>query len=367
MAPAPFFNLRNRLLSSASFRRKAEKLPFGQWLARRHAGRLFRIAGGFIHTQVLLSCVRLNLFEILRPRPLTTAELAARTQIPEDRLRHLLAAAAALDLLKRRRRDRFGLGPLGAAMNENEAVTAFVLHHDAFYQDLIDPVALFAGTAETRMSSLWSYATARTTDNLERDDVRAYTKLMSESQSMVAEQVLDAFSFAESKSLIDIGGGSGAFAKAVAARWPELAITVADLPPVADIARQSMLDEGLERRIDVIGIDATSGDIPGTYDVVSLVRIIHDHDDDRALQILRTARAALSEGGRLLLAEPMAARNFAGVLNDAYFQVYLLAMGSGRPRRSGELKRLLKEAGFSSVKRCKTRVPLITSVLVARP
>ena len=63
----------------------------------------------------------------------------------------------------------------------------------------------------------------------------------------------------------------------------------------------------------------------------------------------------------------MAARNLAGVLNDAYFQVYLLAMGSGRPRRVGELKSLLKAAGFSSVRRCKTRVPLITSVLVAKP
>ncbi len=195
MAPAPFLNFRNRLLSSAEFRRKAEKLPLGQWFARRHASRLFRIAGGFIHTQVLLTCVRLDLFEILRAKPLSTGELAARTQVPEDRLRHLLAAAAALDLLKRRRRDRFGLGPLGAAMNENEAVTAFVLHHDAFYKDLADPVEMFKGTVETRMSALWSYATAETPDALEREDVRAYTRLMSESQAMVAEQVLDAFSF----------------------------------------------------------------------------------------------------------------------------------------------------------------------------
>ena len=367
MAPSPFLNLRNRLLSSADFRRRAEKLPFGQWLARRHANRLFRIAGGFIHSQVLLACVRLDLFEMLRPRPLQTSELAARTGIPEHRLRHLLAAAAALDLLTRRRRDRFGLGPLGAAMNENEAVTAFVLHHDAFYQDLVDPVALFAGTSEPKIAALWAYASSNEPDALENDDVRAYTSLMSKSQVMVAEQVLDAFSFEDSKSLIDIGGGSAAFARAVAARWPDLAITVADLPPVADIARQGLLDDGLERRIDVIGIDATSGNIPGTYDVVSLVRIVHDHDDDRALKILTTARSALSDDGALLVAEPLAATDAAGALNDAYFQVYLLAMGSGRPRRYAEMKKLLKQAGFGSVKRRRTRVPLITSVIVAKP
>lgn len=366
MAPAPFLNLRNRLLSSAEFRRKAEKLPFGQWFARRHANRLFRIAGGFIHSQVLLACVRLDLFEVLRTRPLKTSELAARTGLPEHRLRHLLSAAAALDLLTRRRRDRFGLGPLGAAMNENDAVRAFVLHHDVFYEDLVDPIALFAGDSDTRLSALWAYASSAEPATLERDDVRAYTALMSQSQVMVAEQVLDAFSFADSKSLIDIGGGGGAFARAVAARWPELAITVADLPPVADIARQALQHEGLERRIDVIGIDATTGNLPGTYDVASLVRILHDHDDDRALDILKTARSALSDDGLLLVAEPLAAKDAAGALNDAYFQVYLLAMGTGRPRRYAELKKLLKRAGFRSVRRRRTRVPLITSVIVAK-
>ena len=367
MAPAPLLNLRNRLLSRADFRRKAEKLPFGQWFARKHANRLFRIAGGFIHSQVLLACVRLDLFDMLRARPLKTSEIASRTGLPERRLRHLLAAAAALDLLTRRRRDRFGLGPLGAAMNENTAVRAFVLHHDAFYQDLVDPVALFAGTSESRLSALWAYASSAEPGALERDDVRAYTALMSQSQVMVAEQVLDAFSFADSKSLVDIGGGSAAFARAVAARWPDVAITVADLPPVADIARQTLREAGLERRIDVIGIDATTGNLPGTYDVVSLVRIIHDHDDDRALKILQTARSALSDDGTLLVAEPLAAKDAAGALNDAYFQVYLLAMGSGRPRRYAELKKLLKQAGFGSVRRRRTRVPLITSVVVAKP
>ena len=190
---------------------------------------------------------------------------------------------------------------------------------------------------------------------------------MSKSQVMVAEQVLDAFSFEDSSSLIDIGGGSAAFAREVAARWPDVAITVADLPPVADIARQSLRDDGLERRIDVIGVDAASGNIPGTYDVVSLVRIIHDHDDDRALEILKTARSALSDDGVLLVAEPLAANDAAGALNDAYFQVYLLTMGSGRPRRYSELKKLLKQAGFRSIRRRRTRVPLVTSVVVAKP
>jgi demethylspheroidene O-methyltransferase len=52
-------------------------------------------------------------------------------------------------------------------------------------------------------------------------------------------------------------------------------------------------------------------------------------------------------------------------MGDAYFGVYLWAMGSGRPRSAAELAGMLEQAGFSRVSRRPTRVPLQTSVLVA--
>ncbi len=321
------------------------------------------MAGGFIHTQVLLSCVKLGLFERLSSGAVSVAELAVESSVDEGRLRHLLGAATALDLLSRRRRDRYALGPLGAAMLGNASVLAFVRHHEVLYRDLDDPLAFFRGDTQPELARLWAYASSE--DALSGEQVTDYTALMAESQAMVAEQVLAAFSFQKSRSLVDIGGGSGAFARAVAERWPHLAITVADLPAVADIARKALQASGLERRIDVVGLDASEDAIPGSYDVVSLVRIVHDHNDDKAVEILRRARAALAPGGQLLLAEPIAATDAAGRLNDAYFQVYLLAMGSGRPRTRSELKTLLREAGFTAIRRHRTPVPLITSVFSA--
>jgi demethylspheroidene O-methyltransferase len=52
-------------------------------------------------------------------------------------------------------------------------------------------------------------------------------------------------------------------------------------------------------------------------------------------------------------------------MGDAYFGVYLWAMGSGRPRSGQELAGMLENAGFSSIKRLPTRIPLQTSVLTA--
>ena len=95
--------------------------------------------------------------------------------------------------------------------------------------------------------------------------------------------------------------------------------------------------------------------------------MLHDHDDHAALALLRAARAALAPGGRLLIAEPMAGTRGAAASGDAYFGFYLLAMGRGRPRRPEVIAAMLRTAGFSRSRLLRTRVPLVTRVMIAVP
>ena len=71
--------------------------------------------------------------------------------------------------------------------------------------------------------------------------------------------------------------------------------------------------------------------------------------------------------GTLLLAEPMSGTPGAEPVGEAYFGFYLLAMGRGRPRTPAEIGALLRAAGFGGVRARRTRTPLLTSVLTARP
>ena len=98
---------------------------------------------------------------------------------------------------------------------------------------------------------------------------------------------------------------------------------------------------------------------------MTLIRVIHDHDDASVLQILRAAHAALPSDGRLLIAEPMADTPGAETVGDAYFGFYLLAMGRGRPRSPARIAELLLAAGFAKPRLIPTSMPLQTSVLVA--
>lgn len=357
--------IRDGLLSSRRFQRLAAAFLLTRPIARRRAADLFDLCAGFVYSQVLVVCVRLRLFQQLRPGPLTAAALAARASIPPDAMGVLLEAAAALRLLERRE-ERYGLGPLGAAILGNPGIAAMVEHHAALYADLSDPVAFLREDAcGCRLSSYWPYATGDAV-GLTREAVSPYTALMSASQPMVAEMVLGAYSFRKHRCLLDIGGGDGSFLVSVSQVAPKLELKLLDLPEVAAIARDKLCTAGLASRATVIGGDFLKTPLPQGADVISLIRVVHDHDDEVVLDLFTRIRNALPPDGALVIGEPMSASRGGADALSAYFALYLLAMGSGRPRSFVALQRLLSRSGFSDVRDRPTRIPLIASVIVAR-
>ena len=361
-----FYSFRNRLLASPRFQRWAAAFPLTRPLARRRARELFDLCAGFVYSQVLQACVQLDLFQFLAEEPKTLAGIARHCQLDEEASRRLLDAAVALHLIERRGGQRYGLGIHGAALLGNPGVIAMIKHHTMLYQDLTDPVALLKGEKEDcLLNQYWHYTEEKNVTGEATQKVSPYSALMSASQPLVAEQILDGYSLKAHHCLLDVGGGDGTFLMTVARRYPHLQLMHFDLPAVAEKARQNFSDAGLGDRVTVHPGSFLTDALPKGADVISLVRIIHDHDDDVALTILRAAYTALPEGGRLILAEPMSGIAGTEPMADAYFGFYLLAMGRGRPRTVSRLGELLSQTGFSGYRTLPTRIPLQTSLLIA--
>lgn len=362
----------DRWLTDPRFREAASRFVGTRPLARRRARELFDLVAGFVYSQWLFACVELKLFERMARSPLTAAELSRESRLPLLSAQRLMDAAVSLKLAQVRGtgsdgEPAFGLGPLGAAMVGNEAVTAMVQHHHALYRDLADPLAMLrGGRGGGELSRYWAYAESQAPGGLPAGQTAPYSALMSASQPLVAGQVLDAYPIRRHRRLLDLGGGEGVFAAEALARAPGLSAVVFDLPAVADAARARFARLGLADRAQAFGGDFHRDALPQGADVVSLIRVIYDHDDGPALAILRAARRALPPGGTLLLAEPMAGTSGAEPMGAAYFGMYLLAMGSGRSRTPAELDALLHQAGFADVRRRPTALPLQAGLLVAR-
>jgi demethylspheroidene O-methyltransferase len=362
-----WLKLRNRIVMDPRFQKGAAATPLVRTIARRKARGVFDLCSGFIYSQVLLACVRLDLFRLLEPTPLALDAIAERTGLPLDSARRLLDAAVSLDLANRLADGRYGLGMNGAAVLANPGIEAMVEHNALLYQDLADPVAFLRHPErETALSRYWAYARADDPAQLPDEAIRDYSTLMSASQPLVAGEILDAYPFQNHKRLLDVGGGEGRFLCEAGARFPHLELAMFDLPAVAARAQQRLAESGLSARATAHGGNFFRDELPKGADIVTLVRILHDHDDSNAEHLLAGIRRALAENGRLLIAEPLAETPGAEPMGDAYFGFYLMAMRSGRPRTRETIEAMLLKAGFREVTALPTRIPLQTSLLIAQ-
>lgn len=358
---------RNGLVQSAAFQRFAWSNPLARLVARRQARALFDLVAGFVYAQALRACVELELCERLAAGPLPRATLAREIGLEPEAARTLLRACEALGLLEPRRRERVALGPRGAALLGAAGVREMVRHHGGLYQDLADPVALLRRPrGEGAMAAFWSYAGRAHPERLAPEQAAAYSALMAASQPMVAAQALASGALRDVASLLDVGGGEGAFLEAAAARWPARRLGLFDLPAVALRAQARLERAGLAQRISLHAGDFLLDPLPAGFAAISLVRVLHDHDDAQVLDILRAAHAALrAGGGRVVIIEPMADAPSARAVGGAYFGLYLHAMGRGRPRTPQELRALALAAGFRRPRLWPTPLPLAAQVLSA--
>ncbi|WP_027289286.1 methyltransferase [Rhodovibrio salinarum] len=359
---------RNRLLASARFQRWAAGFPLTRLIARRQAHDLFDLTAGFVYAQVLYCCVHLGVFDLLwRAGPQTREELAQRVSLPLDGADRLVRAAIALKLLETRSDGRIGLGPKGAVVVGSPGIAAMVDHHAMLYADLADPVALLRGErGPTQLGGYWPYAKTDDPKTLPAEQVGAYSQLMAQSQPLVAAEALEAYPFHKHRRLLDVGGGDGAFLTAAAESMPALELMLFDLPAVAERARQQIAAAGLDDWVTTHGGDFFADPLPQGADVITLVRILHDHDDARVERLLTNVYSALPAGGTVVVAEPMASDDSAAPVGDAYFGFYLLAMGRGRARTAAEQRGFLRHAGFEAVREWRTRQPFLCRVISAR-
>ncbi|MEY6433989.1 methyltransferase [Thioalkalicoccus limnaeus] len=360
--------VRDRLIASPRFQRWVAGVPIVRKVAQRRARAVFDLVAGFVYSQILFACVRLKLFDALVEGPRSIVDLAERLSLSVDAAERLLRAAAALGLAQRRANGDYGLGELGAAVVGNPGIAAMVEHHAILYADLHDPVALLRGEEkDTLMANYWPYAAGGRTDELAAERLVEYSALMSASQPLIASDVIDAYPFERHRCLLDVAGGEGTFLAAVGARVPALRLMLFDLPVVADRARARFAQVGLADRAEAVGGDMLADPLPEGADLVSLVRVVHDHDDVGVEAIFRSVRRMLPDDGALIVAEAMSDTPGAEPIGDAYFGFYLLAMGRGRSRTPDEIIALLRKAGFTRCEILPTRRPMLVRLVVARP
>jgi demethylspheroidene O-methyltransferase len=350
--------LRNRILANPRFQKWAAKTPLVRRIASQKAVELHHLTAGFVYTQTLTAVIQSNLLAVLQGRIETTKSVAAMCGLTTQAAFTLLTAARALKLTDEVSPGHWMVGELGASVLGNPAVADMVRHHAVLYRDLADPLAVLRHREKTGLRNYWSYVPGGAHPE---ESHREYSRLMSSSLALIADHILDSYPLTNYQSLIDVAGGTGQFTRLVQQRYPELSTTVLDLPEVVSEAKTLQI----QHKTRFIATDMFQSPLPENTELFSLIRVLHDHDDEPVKHLLARLYDALRPGGHLLIAEPMAGTAGAAPIGDTYFSFYLWAMGSGRPRTAKELQAMCLAAGFTRVREFKTPIPALTRLLVA--
>uniref|UniRef100_A0ABI0P1R3 Acetylserotonin O-methyltransferase n=1 Tax=Bos taurus TaxID=9913 RepID=A0ABI0P1R3_BOVIN len=162
--------------------------------------------------------------------------------------------------------------------------------------------------------------------------------------------VLAAFDLSPFPLICDLGGGSGALAKACVSLYPGCRAIVFDIPGVVQIAKRHF-SASEDERISFHEGDFFKDALPEA-DLYILARVLHDWTDAKCSHLLQRVYRACRTGGGILVIESLLDTDGRGPLTTLLYSLNMLVQTEGRERTPAEYRALLGPAGFRDV-RCR--------------
>jgi hypothetical protein len=177
------------------------------------------------------------------------------------------------------------------------------------------------------------------------DDGAAFDRVMSGVTALELAAVLRACDWTAFTTIVDVGGGNGAFLASLLRRLRGARGTLFDLPGVVANAPRTLAAAGVQDRVTVVPGSFLTDGIPTGGDAYVLKRILYSWSDDEVVGILSRVRAAMGPQSRLFVMEagrqddedPVLARRMAMLMHT-------LTAGGARGR--DEQETLLRRAGL---------------------
>jgi precorrin-6B methylase 2 len=157
--------------------------------------------------------------------------------------------------------------------------------------------------------------------------------------------------FAGTRCLVDVAGGSGAFAIPLALAYPGMRIILGEVGPALRNISPFLVQHGVQNRVELLGMDALSRpwNIP-ECDGIFIGNFIHGFDDECCRNICRESLERLQPGGRLWIHELVWNADRNGPLTTALWHAAMRGVGSGRQRTAAEICSILASSGFDDIR-----------------
>ncbi|MFL6118535.1 methyltransferase [Actinophytocola sp.] len=315
----------------------------------RNRAALIQVIGGYMAAQALRLAAELKIADLIHDGVDTSAALASATGSHEPSLHRLLRMLAAVGITTEPSPGRFGLSPVGEQLRTDSPDSLW-----AFTRFFTDP-SLFTSwqqvghTVRTGECAFDHVHGKNVYVHLsEQPDLSAlFNYAMSQESRISAAQVAAGIDFTDVKSVVDVGGGDGTLLRAILFAHPHLNGVVFDSPSGVAEAPGVIEEAGLSDRCEVVAGDFFSS-VPEGGDLYIIKSVFQDWDDEPAAKLLRTVRAHMPSGAKLLIVGSVLT-DTAGTDEPVMFltDANMLVTAGGRERTESEFRSLLASTGFT--------------------
>lgn len=308
----------------------------------------------------------LGVADQLRDGSKSVEELAAATNSHAPSLYRALLALASKGIFTEVEPGRFGLTPMAELLRSDTMLSLRdgyrLLSADIQAWARFD-YSLRTGTAAFDLvheQGYWDYLATHSAYS------RRFDRAMQTFTKLEARAIIAAYPWTGVDTVVDIGGGNGAFLSFLLRSYRTMRGTLFDQPHVVSGADAVLAAARVEDRCTVVGGSAFES-IPAGAQVYTMKRVLYDFDNDEAVTILRNVRAAMTDDSRFLLCDPVLEPGDRSDISTTYGRIYdllMLAMVSGHARSVDELAKLFSEAGLQLTRVVPTHV---FPIVEARP
>ncbi|HEX8205708.1 MAG TPA: methyltransferase [Solirubrobacteraceae bacterium] len=302
---------------------------------------------GFAPAFTMRTLAELEIPEALGGKRRTAKEIADEKGLDADALHRVMRFAALHGLVKLDKQGRFRITRTGRILRADhpQSMRPWILYltersTQETWQHLTDSVR----TGEpafpaTHGESVWSYFEKHPREEAQfAAGMRRITEL--DLPSIVA-----GYPWPRSGTVCDVAGGVGTLLSGVLKARPDLKGVLVDAPGVLREAEGYLRDKGVRDRVELSEGNFFES-VTAKADVYVMKDILHDWDDERCRQILRTVRAAMPEGSRLVLVETLQEPNVVEPVASFVDVLMLTQTDGGRQRSVAHLHALLRDAGL---------------------
>jgi len=280
--------------------------------------------------------------------PQTAAQLAEKFGLDENALYRIMRALAGINYLNQRKDGAFEATPItGLILKEHpESFHGMAMMYG---DSMLAELPSFPETIKTGTSMVEINHDGKTVWQLleqEPELADAFDHQMATWTELHAATVAKSYDFSSARSVVDIGGGRGTMMREILRANPNANGVIFDRPEVVIQTELRMQEAGLSDRCECVGGNFFES-VPQGADFYVIKHVLHDWDDEHAVEILRNIRRAMRPDSRLLIVEGLVEHDFVGgEFFRRWWDIIQLAQTLGRARTVGQMQGMLEKSAL---------------------